>query len=105
MHLLHGLGRLVLVTRLVLVAVGRPAALVFVLVVVGFAVLVALVAVLATALLVPRGHFVGKLFQGPGFAKLVGTAKAVFGKVRLEKPAGSRKDSIELYVVGMGKKA
>ncbi len=46
------------------------------------------------------GHFVGKLFQGPDWPRLLKRARAGFGEVRTVKPAGSRKESIEQYVVG-----
>ena len=59
---------------------------------------------LALALTVPGGHFVGKLFQGPDMKRLLAKARAGFEKVALEKPAGSRKQSIELYVVARGRR-
>jgi 23S rRNA (uridine2552-2'-O)-methyltransferase len=59
---------------------------------------------LAILLLAPGGHFVGKLFQGPDMKRLVERARAHFGTVKLEKPAGSRKESIEVYVVGIGRR-
>jgi 23S rRNA (uridine2552-2'-O)-methyltransferase len=59
---------------------------------------------LAELLLAPGGHFVGKLFQGPDWARLLGRARAGFGEVRTMKPAGSRKESIEQYVVARGRR-
>lgn len=56
---------------------------------------------LAEALLVPGGHFVGKLFQGPEWNRLLGRLRARFGETRTVKPESSRKDSIEQYVVGL----
>lgn len=56
---------------------------------------------LAEALLVPGGHFVGKLFQGPEWNRLLGRLRARFGEARTVKPESSRKDSIEQYVVGL----
>jgi 23S rRNA (uridine2552-2'-O)-methyltransferase len=47
------------------------------------------------------GHFVGKLFQGPDWTRLLARAREGFGEVRTVKPAGSRKESIEQYVVAM----
>jgi 23S rRNA (uridine2552-2'-O)-methyltransferase len=47
------------------------------------------------------GHFVGKLFQGPDWQRLLLRAREGFGEVRTIKPAGSRKESIEQYVVAM----
>jgi len=59
---------------------------------------------LALALLAPGGHFVGKLFQGPEWKRLVEQARGRFERVVIEKPAGSRRESIEMYVVGLRKK-
>jgi 23S rRNA (uridine2552-2'-O)-methyltransferase len=59
---------------------------------------------LAEVLLVPGGHFVGKLFQGPDFHKLLIRCRAGFTKVVSIKPKGSRSESIEQYVVGLGRK-
>jgi 23S rRNA (uridine2552-2'-O)-methyltransferase len=59
---------------------------------------------LALELLVPGGHFVGKLFQGPDFPRLLGRCRAAFGKVAVVKPKGSRAESIEQYVVCLAKK-
>jgi len=56
---------------------------------------------LALELGAPGGHFVGKLFQGPELKRLVEKARRRFERVVIEKPAGSRKQSIELYVVGL----
>lgn len=59
---------------------------------------------LAEALLVPGGHFVGKLFQGPEWNALLGRCRKLFGEVRLIKPESTRRESIEQYVVGLGRK-
>jgi 23S rRNA (uridine2552-2'-O)-methyltransferase len=56
---------------------------------------------LAEQLLVPGGHFVGKLFQGPDFPNLLRRCRAGFGEARVIKPQGSRKDSIEQYIVAL----
>ncbi len=56
---------------------------------------------LADAVLSPGGHFVGKLFQGPDWNRLLGRVRARFGETRTVKPESSRKDSIEQYVVGL----
>jgi 23S rRNA (uridine2552-2'-O)-methyltransferase len=50
------------------------------------------------------GAFVGKLFQGPAFRELVARCRADFEKVATPKPKSSRPDSIELYVVGTGRR-
>ena len=60
---------------------------------------------LAETLLAPGGHFVGKLFQGPDWQRLLVRARAGFEEVRTMKPAGSRQESIEQYVVAMRRKA
>jgi 23S rRNA (uridine2552-2'-O)-methyltransferase len=59
---------------------------------------------LAEALLAPGGRFVGKLFQGPDWKRLVDRARRGFDEVRTMKPEGSRKESIEQYVVALGRK-
>jgi 23S rRNA (uridine2552-2'-O)-methyltransferase len=50
------------------------------------------------------GHFVGKLFQGPDWQRLIKRAREGFAEVRTVKPAGSRKESIEQYVVAMNRR-
>jgi 23S rRNA (uridine2552-2'-O)-methyltransferase len=57
---------------------------------------------LALLLLAPGGHFVGKLFQGPDFKKLIEAVRARFELAKTAKPAGSRQISIEQYVIGKG---
>jgi 23S rRNA (uridine2552-2'-O)-methyltransferase len=59
---------------------------------------------LAEALLVPGGAFVGKLFQGPDWNRLLKRARDGFAEVKTHKPAGSRKESIEQYVVAKGRR-
>jgi len=54
---------------------------------------------LAERLLAPGGHFLGKLFQGPDWQRLIARCRAGFGEVKTLKPAGSRKESIEQYVL------
>lgn len=54
--------------------------------------------------LVHGGHFVGKLFQGPDWQRLIERARQGFGEVRTMKPAGSRKESIEQYVVAKSRR-
>jgi 23S rRNA (uridine2552-2'-O)-methyltransferase len=49
--------------------------------------------------LVPGGAFVAKLFQGGAEKDLLDTLKRHFAKVRHVKPAASRQDSSEVYVV------
>ena len=60
---------------------------------------------IAGQVLSPGGNFVGKLFQGPEFAPLVARCRREFAHVKIEKPAGSRQASIEMYVAGVGFRA
>lgn len=60
---------------------------------------------IAVATLAKGGHFVGKLFQGPDWPRLIAEARRRFAVVKTVKPAGSRKASIEQYVVGLGRSA
>jgi 23S rRNA (uridine2552-2'-O)-methyltransferase len=57
---------------------------------------------IATLVLAPGGNFVGKLFQGPDFKKLIEAVRARFATMKTMKPASSRQISIEQYVVGKG---
>jgi 23S rRNA (uridine2552-2'-O)-methyltransferase len=57
---------------------------------------------LAEATLAIGGAFVGKLFQGPDFEKLVTRCRRRFDQVKIVKPEGSRARSIEQYVVARG---
>lgn len=60
---------------------------------------------IAGAVLAPGGAFCGKLFQGPAFQDLVKRCRAEFDKVKIVKPKGSRRESIEQYVTGRGYRA
>ncbi len=55
---------------------------------------------IATLVLAPGGHFVGKIFQGPDFKKLSEDVRARFTTMKTMKPASSRQISIEQYIVG-----
>jgi len=57
---------------------------------------------LARSTLAPGGHFIGKLFQGPDFKRLIDACRTAFAAVKIEKPASSRAFSIEQYVVAKG---
>jgi len=57
---------------------------------------------IATLVLAPGGNFVGKLFQGPDFKKLIDAVRAHFEVGKTAKPASSRQISIEQYVIGKG---
>jgi 23S rRNA (uridine2552-2'-O)-methyltransferase len=52
----------------------------------------------------PGGHFVSKCFAGGADGALLQMLKQHFKSVRHGKPAASRKDSVELYLVAMGRK-
>ncbi len=54
--------------------------------------------------LVPGGHFISKCFAGGADGELLKILKANFKSVKHAKPAASRKDSVELYLIAMGKK-
>jgi len=60
---------------------------------------------IATECLSENGNFVGKLFQGPDFQKLIKECRRTFTKVKIIKPKGSRSRSLEQYIVGCGFKA
>ena len=59
---------------------------------------------IALITLAPGGNFVGKLFQGPDFKKLIDSVRAKFEVGKTAKPASSRQISIEQYVVGLRRK-
>lgn len=54
---------------------------------------------MARRVLKPGGSLVVKVFQGEGFEGLVRALKAEFGAVRVRKPAASRSESREMYLV------
>ena len=56
----------------------------------------------ATQVLAPGGAFVAKVFQGGAERQLLEPLKRRFATVRHAKPAASRKESSELYVVATG---
>ncbi len=57
---------------------------------------------LAEEVLAPGGAFVAKVLQGGAEAELLAHMKRLFGTVRHVKPAASRKESAETYVVATG---
>jgi 23S rRNA (uridine2552-2'-O)-methyltransferase len=65
-------------------------------------ILVEAAALFAMEVLAPNGTFVAKLFQGGTEQKLLNQLKLSFAKVRHAKPAASRSDSSETYVVAQG---
>lgn len=56
----------------------------------------------ANDILAPGGFFLAKLFQGGESAELLAQLKRDFTQVRNVKPAASRSDSSELYVLATG---
>jgi 23S rRNA (uridine2552-2'-O)-methyltransferase len=59
---------------------------------------------IAESTLAPGGHFLGKLFQGPDWQKLIQRCRGGFRSVHTMKPEGSRKESIEQYVVALSRR-
>jgi len=55
----------------------------------------------ALLLLAPGGRFVVKLFQGEDFPRYRARLTACFGEVSVFKPKSSRKESKEIYLVGL----
>jgi 23S rRNA (uridine2552-2'-O)-methyltransferase len=52
----------------------------------------------------PEGALVAKVFHGSGYSQLVVMFKANFKVVKAIKPASSRSESSETFLVGMGQK-
>ncbi|KAJ2777715.1 hypothetical protein H4R18_005005 [Coemansia javaensis] len=59
----------------------------------------------AADVLAPAGCLVLKFFMGEGDAKLRHRLRAMFRAVRVEKPAASRRESAECYLVCLGRAA
>lgn len=59
---------------------------------------------LATQILKPGGHFVGKVFEGEDLPWLIRRVKKKFKKVKMFKPPSCRDRSFETYIVAMGMK-
>jgi 23S rRNA (uridine2552-2'-O)-methyltransferase len=56
----------------------------------------------AASVLKPGGAFVAKVFQGGAEGELLAILKKAFAEIRHAKPAASRAESAETYVVGKG---
>lgn len=54
--------------------------------------------------LAPGGSFVCKIFQGAAFNEFTGLVKSVFNKHKIFKPESCRKQSREIFIIGLGKK-
>lgn len=59
---------------------------------------------LAETLLLPKGRFVCKIFQGEDFNHFVTQVKAVFCRHKIFKPESSRKASKEIFIIGFDKR-
>ncbi len=52
----------------------------------------------------PGGSFVCKIFQGGAFNEFTDLVKSVFNKHKVFKPESCRKQSREIFIIGIGKK-
>ena len=59
---------------------------------------------IARQVLQPGGAFVCKIFQGEDFKQFTEAVKSGFTECRIFKPQSSRKASMEIYIIGKGKK-
>ncbi|AKF07120.1 RlmE family RNA methyltransferase [Sandaracinus amylolyticus] len=59
---------------------------------------------IAEELLVPGGHFVAKIFQGPDFEEARRAVASAFEEVKIVKPPATRTESIETFLVGLRKR-
>ncbi|MFL5240395.1 MAG: RlmE family RNA methyltransferase [Rhizomicrobium sp.] len=59
---------------------------------------------IADAVLKPEGAFVGKVFQGGATGELLARVKKMFREVKHVKPRASRAESVELYLVALGRR-
>ena len=59
---------------------------------------------IADRVLDPGGRFVAKIFQGEDFESFIAAVKQQYNTRKIFKPQSCRKDSKEIYVIGMGKK-
>ena len=58
---------------------------------------------LSRTVLLPGGALLAKVFQGGEFPSLRQEFQSAFDKVTVEKPQASRAESVELFLLGMGK--
>ena len=56
---------------------------------------------LSETLLLPKGHYLAKVFQGEDFPDFVDEVKKLFSMVKVIKPKSSRTESREVFVLGM----
>lgn len=57
---------------------------------------------LAERMLIPGGHFVCKVLEGPDFPAWRKSVQSKFGEIKTMKPDASRDESMETYLVGLG---
>ncbi len=58
----------------------------------------------ATQLKPPGGAFVGKLFMSDDFTPARDALRALFEEVKVIRPEGTRSSSVEIFLVGLGRK-
>ncbi len=58
---------------------------------------------LASVVLEPGGHFVGKIFQGKEFGDARNAVREAFERVRVIRPEATRDESYEVFLVGLGR--
>jgi len=56
------------------------------------------------ALRAPGGAFVGKIFMGEDFTEARDRVRKLFAEVKVIRPEGTRSNSFEVFVVGVGRK-
>jgi 23S rRNA (uridine2552-2'-O)-methyltransferase len=59
---------------------------------------------LSDKLLKPNGHLVMKLFMGPGAKQIQNEVQKRFHKIQMLKPSSTRRESKEIFVIGLKKK-
>ena len=59
---------------------------------------------IAESTLATGGSFVCKIFQGGDFNEFTNSVRTGFDKTKIFKPQSCRKESKEIYIIGMGKK-
>ncbi|MEJ2731715.1 MAG: RlmE family RNA methyltransferase [Deltaproteobacteria bacterium] len=57
---------------------------------------------IAEMVLKPGGTFMCKIFQGEEFKELSDTVRSQFKRHKIFKPLSSRKESKEIFIIGMG---
>lgn len=51
------------------------------------------------------GHFIAKLFMGADFEQFRADVRALYGEVKVVRPEATRGASMEIYLVGLGRRA